>query len=135
MTACLAVTVAPRLVVTCTRRGDNRRMAVAPDYLNPGLTDGLRRVRMPVVDATDAALRGYGFLVDDRDACQVAIQRWPAQGWRTVDEDSGDEGGSAKSTDSDRRRRASIDWSNPEETSKIMGMLQNKLYPEDEMVG
>ena len=68
-------------------------MATAPDYLNPDLTDGLRRVRMPVVDATDEALRGYGFLVDDRDACRIEIVRWPAQGWRTVDEDSGNEGG------------------------------------------
>lgn len=68
-------------------------MATAPDYLNPGLNDGLRRVRMPIIDATDATLRGYGFLVDDRDACKVEIVRWPAQGWRSVDEDSGDEGG------------------------------------------
>jgi len=68
-------------------------MAVAPDYLNPGLSDGLRRVRMPVVEATAESLRGYGFLVDDRDACKVEIVRWPARGWRTVDEDSGNEGG------------------------------------------
>lgn len=71
-------------------------MATAPDYLNPGLTEGLRRVRMPVVDATDESLRGYGFLVDDRDACRIEIVRWPAQGWRTVDEDSGNEGGTTQ---------------------------------------
>lgn len=68
-------------------------MATAPDYLNPALADGLRRVRMPVVEATDEALRGYGFLVDDREACKIEITRWPARGWRSVDEDSGDEGG------------------------------------------
>lgn len=71
-------------------------MATAPDYLNPGLTDGLRRVRMPVVEATDETLRGYGFLVDDRHACRIEIVRWPAQGWRTVDEDSGNEGGTTQ---------------------------------------
>jgi hypothetical protein len=51
---------------------------------------------MPVVDATDAALKGYGFLVDDRHQCQVEIVRWPAQGWRTVDDDSGNEGGTTQ---------------------------------------
>jgi hypothetical protein len=29
----------------------------APDYLNPALPDGLRGVRMPIVDATDASLQ------------------------------------------------------------------------------
>jgi hypothetical protein len=71
-------------------------MATAPDYLNPALPDGLRRVRMPVVDATDEALRGYGFLVDDRASCRIEIVRWPAQGSRPVDDDSGDEGGTTQ---------------------------------------
>ena len=70
--------------------------AKAPDYLNPALPDGLRRVRMPVVDATDAALEGYGFLVDDRDECTIEIVRWPSRGWRPVDDDSGDEGGTTR---------------------------------------
>ena len=68
----------------------------APDYLNPALADGLRRVRMPIVDATDDLLRGYGRLVPDRSACKVEIVRWPARGWRRVDEDSGDEGGTTQ---------------------------------------
>ncbi|MEO8849649.1 MAG: ureidoglycolate lyase [Casimicrobiaceae bacterium] len=68
-------------------------MATAPDYLNPALPAGLRRVRMPVVDATAESLRGYGVLVEDRAQCKVEITRWPAHGWREVDDDSGDEGG------------------------------------------
>ena len=68
----------------------------APDYLNPGVADGLRRVRMPVVDATDASLEGYGRLVDDPKACTVEIVRWPATGWRPVDSDSGDQGGTTE---------------------------------------
>ncbi len=68
----------------------------SPDYLNPSLPDGLRRVRMPVVDATDAALAGYGRLIDDPHGCTIEIVRWPAQGWRPVDEDSGDEGGTTQ---------------------------------------
>jgi len=68
----------------------------APDYLNPDLRDGLRRRRMPIVDATDENLRGYGRLVANRDDCRIEIVRWPAQGTRPVDEDSGDEAGTTK---------------------------------------
>ncbi len=71
-------------------------MPPAPDYLNPAVPPGMRRVRMPVVDATDENLRGYGRLVDDRLQCKVEITRWPASGWRPVDEDSGDEGGTTE---------------------------------------
>ena len=66
------------------------------DYLNPGLAPGLRRVVIPVVAATDESLRGYGRLVDDPDECPIEIVRWPAQGRRPVDEDSGDEAGTTR---------------------------------------
>ena len=66
------------------------------DYLNPGLPAGLARVAMPVVPATPAALAGYGRLVDDPDECAVEIVRWPARGWRPVDDDSGDEAGTTR---------------------------------------
>ena len=66
------------------------------DYLNPGIPAGLRRVAMPVVDATPAALEGYGRLVDDSAACEIEIVRWPAQGWRPVDTDTGDQGGTVE---------------------------------------
>ena len=52
--------------------------------------------RVPVVKATDASLKGYGCLVDDPDSFEIEITRWPAQGWRPVDEDCGDEGGVAE---------------------------------------
>jgi Ureidoglycolate lyase len=55
------------------------------DFLNPNLPSGLPTVRMPVVDASDATLAGYGRLVDD-----------PAQGTRPVDEDTGDEAGTTE---------------------------------------
>ena len=66
------------------------------DYLNPAIPSGLRRVVMPVVDASDVTLAGYGRLVDSPGACEVEIVRWPAQGWRPVDTDSGDEGGTTE---------------------------------------
>jgi hypothetical protein len=67
-------------------------MTAAPDYLNPDLSEGLFRVTMPVVEATEAALQNYGYLVDTSDF-PIEIVRWPAPGWRPVDADSGDEGG------------------------------------------
>jgi len=71
-------------------------MPPAPDYLNPALPAGLRRVRMPVVAATNASLAGYGQLIDDPYQHRIEIVCWPAQGWRPVDEDSGDEGGTTQ---------------------------------------
>ena len=71
-------------------------MHAAPNYLDPDLPAGLKRVRMPVVDATAAALDGYGCLVADPAQCRIEIVRWPAQGARPVDPDSGDEGGTTE---------------------------------------
>jgi hypothetical protein len=52
--------------------------------------------RVPLIEASDESLEGFGYLVDDPDACDIEIVRWPAQGWRPVDEDSGNEGGLAE---------------------------------------
>lgn len=49
--------------------------------------------QVPLIRATDESLRGYGCLVDDPDTFEIEITRWPAQGWRPVDADTGDEGG------------------------------------------
>lgn len=70
----------------------------APDYLHPGLPPGLRTVRIPVIEATAESLQGYGVLVDDPKAQKIEIVRWPARGWRPVDLDSGDEGGTTAGT-------------------------------------
>jgi hypothetical protein len=73
-------------------------MPAVADYLNPDLPAGLARVTMPVIDATAATLEGYGFLVDDPAKCTIEIVRWPAQGSRPVDPDTGDEGGTTEGT-------------------------------------
>jgi hypothetical protein len=72
--------------------------ASAPAYLNPGVPPGMRRVVLPVVEATDEALAGYGRLVGDPSAVRIEITRWPATGWRAVDDDSGDQGGTTQGT-------------------------------------
>ena len=72
-------------------------MQAAPiDYLNPMLPAGLAQVPMPVVAATAAALEGYGYLVDEPNAVRVEIVRWPAQGSRPIDADTGDQGGTTE---------------------------------------
>jgi len=53
-------------------------------------------VAAPLVMATEDTLRGYGALARDRDRQRIEIVRWPAQGWRAVDADSGDEGGTTE---------------------------------------
>jgi hypothetical protein len=64
-----------------------------PDYLNPNLPAGLKIVTIPVIEATAETVKGYGCLVDEPESFKIEITRWPAQGWRPVDTDSGDEGG------------------------------------------
>jgi len=73
-------------------------MAPLIDYLNPDLPAKLARVRMPVVEATSRSLEGYGYLVGDPAKCKVEIVRWPAQGTRPVDLDTGDQGGTTEGT-------------------------------------
>ena len=64
----------------------------APNYLNPEIPSGLKRVTIPIVEATAESLAGYGHIVSDMDEVEIEIVRWPAQGHREVDPDSGDEG-------------------------------------------
>lgn len=68
-------------------------MSAKPDYLNPGIPANLKRVHIPIIEATPESLKGYGELVDSYEDFDIEIVRWPAQGWRPVDEDCGDEGG------------------------------------------
>ena len=66
----------------------------APVYIfAPAENPSLPLFDVPLVEATDDSVREYGRMVDDPADCDVEIVRWPAQGWRPVDEDSGDEGG------------------------------------------
>ena len=69
-------------------------IANAPQYLfDPADKPSLPLHEVPLVTATDDSVQGYGWLVDHPDDIDIEIVRWPATGWRKVDEDSGDEGG------------------------------------------
>ncbi len=55
---------------------------------------GVRRAyEMQSVLATERSLEGYGCLVDEPKSFPIEIVRWPAQGWRPIDDHSGDQGG------------------------------------------
>jgi ureidoglycolate lyase len=57
-------------------------------------TTGVRRAHeTPLVVATEASLEGYGRLVESSADFPIEIVRWPAQGWRPIDLNSGDQGG------------------------------------------
>jgi hypothetical protein len=68
------------------------------DYLNPALPAGLRRVTMPVVDATPETLKGYGKLVANPDDCAIEIVQWRAAGSRPIDAGTGDQAGTTEGT-------------------------------------
>jgi len=51
---------------------------------------------VPLVVATPESLRGYGRIVDNFADETIEIVRWPAQGWRPVDPDTGDQGGTTE---------------------------------------
>ncbi len=53
---------------------------------------------IPLVEGTPASLAGFGEVVTDPDKQRIEIVRWPAQGWRAVDANSGDEGGTTEGT-------------------------------------
>ena len=57
-------------------------------------TTGVRQVHeTPLIAASDESLKGYGCLVETPTTFPIEIVRWPAQGWRSIDDNSGDQGG------------------------------------------
>ena len=69
-------------------------MDIDPDAIAYVPSTGVRRVHdTPLVIASAATLEGYGCLVEDPQSFPIEIVRWPAQGWRAIDPNSGDQGG------------------------------------------
>jgi ureidoglycolate lyase len=57
-------------------------------------TTGVRKLfETPLVQATPESVKGYGEIVEFPEKHRIEIVRWPAQGWRPVDPNSGDQGG------------------------------------------
>jgi hypothetical protein len=53
---------------------------------------------IPLLAATAENLKGYGHIVDAPETFPIEIIRWPTQGWRPVDANSGDQGGVTEGT-------------------------------------
>ena len=71
-------------------------MQNSPNYLNPSIPSGLKRVRIPILEANEQSLSGYGCLVKDPKKVEIEIVRWPSVGKRPVDKDSGNDGGTTE---------------------------------------
>jgi len=66
----------------------------APNYLfEANQKPSLNLVNVPLIEANTESVKGYGHLVDDPDSCEIEIVTWPAQGWRQVDQETGNQGG------------------------------------------
>jgi hypothetical protein len=71
----------------------------APEYMfEASSKPSLPWHEVPLIRATDASLKGYGQLVTDPSQFEIEITRWPQQGWRPIDEGTGDEGGFVEGT-------------------------------------
>ena len=60
------------------------------------LAERVGQHEIKVVEATAETLKGHGRIARDFASAKIEIVRWPAQGWRPVDTDSGDEGGTTE---------------------------------------
>jgi hypothetical protein len=69
-------------------------MDIDPREIAHQPSTGVRRVHdTPLVAASAATLAGYGCLVDHPRTFPIQIVPWPAQGWRPIDKNTGDQGG------------------------------------------
>ena len=56
----------------------------------------ISKTEIPLIEATNKSLEGYGYLVDNFDKCEIEIVTWPKQGWRSIEEGTGNEGGTTE---------------------------------------
>jgi ureidoglycolate lyase len=69
-------------------------MEIDPAQIGYLPSTGVRRVHdTPLVRASRETLKGYGALVTDPQSFPIEIVTWPAQGWRPIDANSGNQGG------------------------------------------
>ena len=69
-------------------------MDIDPEQIAYTPSTGVRRVHeTPLVATSAESLAGYGRLVDNPREFPIEIVPWPAQGWRAIDANTGDQGG------------------------------------------
>ena len=55
-----------------------------------------QEIEIPLIQATDENLKGYGYLIDTYEKSEIEIVTWPKQGWRDIEEGTGNEGGTTE---------------------------------------
>ena len=55
-----------------------------------------KKIEIPLIEATNENLKGYGYLVNDYEQCEIEIVTWPKQGWRNIEKGTGNEGGTTE---------------------------------------
>ena len=65
-------------------------------YDSTNIMPSFNKVEIPLVNATNENLKGYGYLVDVYDQCKIEIVTWPKQVWRDIEEGTGNEGGTTE---------------------------------------
>ena len=55
-----------------------------------------KAIEIPLIKATNDTLKGYGYLIDTYENSDIEIVTWPKQGWREIEEGTGNEGGSTE---------------------------------------
>lgn len=69
-------------------------MDIDPDKIAYVPSTGVQRIHeTPLLTASDESLAGYGRLVDEPEDFPIEIVPWPAQGWRAIDRNTGNQGG------------------------------------------
>ena len=73
----------------------------AENFARPDLPHGLEVVDVPLLEATDENLEGFGYVIHSADERTVEngnfeIVPWPTSGWRALDPDTGDEAGTTE---------------------------------------
>ena len=54
------------------------------------------KIEIPLIEATNENLKGYGCLINDYEQCEIEIVTWPKQGWRNIEKGTGNEGGTTE---------------------------------------
>lgn len=66
----------------------------APEYIfEASEKPSLPWHEVPLICATNESVKDYGCLVSDPENFEIEIVKWPQQGWRPIDDGTGDEGG------------------------------------------
>ena len=56
----------------------------------------IEALEIPLIKATNESLDGYGYLIDTYKNSDIEIVTWPKQGWREIDDGTGNEGGAVE---------------------------------------